>query len=47
MRTELSPCEAKYYVMLNSGELFKLDPTFTGILSDDWDKWIVYFKKYN
>lgn len=47
MRTELSPCEAKYYLMLRSGELFKLDSSFVGYIELDWDKWIVYYKKYS
>ena len=47
MMPKLTEIEALYYRFLNSGELFKLDSSFTGYISEDWDKFLTYYKKSN
>jgi len=43
----LTPCEQKYFQLLQSGDLLKLFPQLSGIISEDWDKWIVIYKEFN
>ena len=44
---KLTPVESVYYAMLNSGELFKLDPLFQGYIETDFELFLKYYKKFN
>lgn len=44
MPVQLTLCEKKYYQMLNSGNLLTTWPQLTGIISEDWEEWIVIYE---
>ena len=41
----LTEIEKLYFNLLRSGELFKIDASMSGFISEDWDKFITYYKK--
>lgn len=42
---KLSPAEDMYFSFLRAGELFSLNPAFTGNVNQDWELWLTYYKK--
>lgn len=43
----LTNIEILYYNMLKTGELFKLDNSFTGYISEDWELFLTHYIKLN
>ena len=44
---KLTPIESLYYSFLKSGELFKMDKSFTGYIETDFELFLKYYKKFN
>lgn len=44
MPVQLTPAEAKYFSLLRQGLLLNMFPTLTGLISEDWENWIVIYE---